>query len=184
MRSIGLIVITSIIIFGCANEPQNQIEEPKVEVEEIPEFNISFPETSFEVKKSVVKSSVSKADVTNWILKGKDKNGPFMYFIAHNKIPDYLDSLIRIDPFNLEIAFKAMLTASAEKLGGYDFIFTEKKYGKYDGMESECKVFEGKGIIKSYVYFIKDDVFMISAGGENISRDSVDMFLNSFAIKK
>ncbi|MBT7041333.1 MAG: hypothetical protein HN921_15985 [Bacteroidetes bacterium] len=50
-------------------------------------------------------------------------------------------------------------------------------------MESVCKVFSGEGVIKSRVYKINDNIFMISAGGKNIDLNSVNDFLDSFYLK-
>mgnify|MGYP006878262834 CR=1 FL=1 len=80
--------------------------------------------------------------------------------------------------------FEAMLTSSAVKLGGTDFEFSNIEYENYKGMESICKVFNGDGIIKSRVYKIDNDLFMISAGGQKIDLEMVDKFLNSFGLKK
>ena len=107
-----------------------------------------------------------------------------MYFVAHNKFTTKLKDLEETEPNSLDVAFQAMLTSSAVKLGGTDFEFTKIEYEEFKGMESICKVFNGDGIIKSRVYKIDNDLFMISAGGQKISLESVDKFLNSFGLKK
>ena len=151
----------------------------------IPEFEIEFPKTDYKVEKTESRNSeLGNILVTNWTLQGKDKNGPFMYFVATNKFPQELKNMEEEDPNSLNVAFQAMLTSSAIKLGGTDFEFTEIKYEDFKGMESICKVFNGDGIIKSRVYKLDNDLFIISAGGLKISIESVDKFLNSFGLKK
>jgi hypothetical protein len=39
-------------------------------------------------------------------------------------------------------------------------------------------------MIKSVVYLIDKDIFMISGGGKNIDEDSLNTFLTSFELKK
>jgi hypothetical protein len=80
-------------------------------------------------------------------------------FGATNKFPQELKIMEVTEPNSLNVAFKAMLTSSAVKLGGTDFEFSEIKYKDYKGLESICKVFNG-----------------VSAGGKKISIESVDKF--------
>jgi hypothetical protein len=151
----------------------------------IPEFDINFPETDFKVEKTESRDqSLGNILITNWVLQEKDENGPFMYFVAHNEFPKKLKDLEETEPNSLEVAFQAMLTSSAVKLGGTDFEFTNIEYDDFKGKESICKVFNGDGIIKSRVYKINNDLFMISAGGQKINIETVDKFLNSFGLKK
>jgi hypothetical protein len=151
----------------------------------IPEFDIKFPETEFKVEKTENRDpSLGNILITNWTLQGKDENGLFMYFVAHNEFPKKLKDLEKTELNSLEVAFQAMLTGSAVKLGGTDFEFTNIEYDDFKGMESICKVFNGDGIIKSRVYEINNDLFMISAGGQKINIQTVDRFLNSFDLKK
>ncbi len=167
-----------LIAFSCLNG------QTKTDKHIIPEYEVQFPETEFKVEKTEsLNPNLGNIIITNWILKGKDDNGPFMYFVAHNEFPQILRDLEKTDTNSLTIAFQAMLTGSATKLCGTDFEFKEIKYKNYKGMESKCKVFNGNGIIKSRVYKIDNDIFMISAGGQKISIESVDNFLNSFKLK-
>lgn len=185
---LGLIAYLFLII-SCSNgqtksETENENTTETVE-NVIPEFEINFPETDFKVEKTESRDqSLGNILITNWILQGKDKNGPFMYFVAHNEFPKKLKDLEKMEPNSLNVAFQAMLTSSASKLGGTDFEFKVIEYNNYKGMESICKVFNGNGIIKSRVYKIDNDLFMISAGGLKIDIESVDAFLNSFELKK
>ena len=185
---LGLITYLLLVI-SCSNgqtksETVNKNSTETVE-HVIPEFDINFPETDFKVEKTENRDqSLGNILITNWILQGKDENGPFMYFVAHNEFPKKLKDLEEIDPNSLEDAFKAMLTSSAIKLGGTDFEYTNIEYDDFKGMESICTVFNGDGIIKSRVYKIDNELFVISAGGQNINIETVDMFLNSFGIKK
>ncbi|NOU47113.1 MAG: hypothetical protein HOO86_08635 [Bacteroidales bacterium] len=185
---LGLIAFM-ILIVSCSNGLKKSETETKKSTETIehvmPEFDIKFPETEFKVEKTENRDpSLGNILITNWILQGKDKNGPFMYFVAHNEFPKKLKELEETGPNSLNVAFQAMLTSSAVKLGGTDFEFTNIEYEGYKGMESICKVFNGDGIIKSRVYKINNDLFMISAGGQKINIESVDNFLNSFGLKK
>jgi len=185
---LGLIAFV-ILIVSCSNG-QTKSETATIKTNEtiehvIPEFDIKFPETEFKVEKTENRDpSLGNILITNWILQGKDENGPFMYFVAHNEFPKKLKDLENTEPNSLEVAFQAMLKSSAVKLGGTDFEFTNIKYDDFKGMESICKVFNGNGIIKSRVYKINNDLFMISAGGQKIDIETVDKFLNSFGLKK
>ena len=191
MRKIGQLGLIAfmILIVSCSNgqtksETTNKKTTETIE-HVIPEFDIKFPETEFKVEKTENRDpSLGNILITNWILQGKDENGPFMYFVAHNEFPKKLKDLEETEPNSLEVAFQAMLTSSAVKLGGTDFKYTNIEYDGFKGMESICKVFNGQGIIKSRVYKINNDLFMISAGGQNINIETVDKFLNSFRLKK
>ncbi len=185
---LGLITFV-IIIVSCSNRQSKSHTETKKTTETIehviPEFDIEFPETEFKVEMTENRNpNLGNILVTNWILQGKDKNGPFMYFVAQNEFPKKLKDLKKSGQNSLEVAFQAMLTSSAVKLGGTDFEFTNIEYDNFKGMESICKVFNGDGIIKSRVYKINNDLFMISAGGQKINIETVDKFLNSFELKK
>lgn len=189
MKSILVLAFMVTLFSSCTNEnprtEENTIKKIEKAEHKIPEFDIRFPETSFKVEKTeTFDPNLDNIKITNWILQGKDDNGPFMYFVAHNEFPDKLKKLEGQDSNSIQTAFQAMLTSSATKLGGTDFKFMEIDYDGYKGMESICKVFNGDGIIKSRVYRINNDIFMISAGGRQISVDSVDDFLNSFKLKK
>ena len=186
-KLLGLTVI-ALITLSSYGQTQSELETKRVTQtieHSIPEFDIKFPETEFKVEKTEnLDAGNGNILITNWILQGKDENGPFMYFVAHNKFPKKLkDSEEEINLNFLEIAFQAMLTGSAEKLGGTDFEFTNIVYDDFKGMESICKVFNGDGFIKSRVFKINNDLFMISAGGRKIDVEMVDEFLNSFRIK-
>lgn len=191
MRNIGKLGLIAylLLIISCSNgqtKSETKNEKLKKTVEHvIPEFDINFPDTEFKVEKTESRDpSLGNILITNLTLQGKDENGPFMYFVAHNEFPKKLKDLEEIEPNSLDVAFQAMLTSSAVKLGGTDFEFTKIEYEGFKGMESICKVFNGDGIIKSRVYKINNELFMISAGGQKISIESVDNFLNSFGLKK
>jgi len=189
MKTQYLSILFGLILSSCLNSQDNVSNTtkalPEKIVNEIPDFDIHFPETSFEVKKKVSSpSNMPDVTVTNWILEGKNENGPFMYFVTHNKMTKELELLINKDRSQLNLAFQGMLTGSAQKLGGYDFLFTKTEYNGYQGMASECKVMNGEGIIKSRVFLIEGDVFVISGGGKSIDIEELDAFLNSFKIKE
>lgn len=190
MNKIGImgLIVCLLLIISCSNgqtKSGTRNGSDTIIVEHvIPEFDIKFPATDYKVEKTESRDpGLGNILITNWILQGKDENGPFMYFVAHNEFPKILKDLEETDPNSIEIAFQAMLTSSAVKLGGTDFEFTEIKYEGFNGMESICKVFNGEGIIKSRVYKINNDLFVISAGGLKISLESVNNFLNSFGLK-
>ena len=161
----------------------NKVSDSLIIGNEIPKFDINFPTTDYKVNKQVTNSQEGLT-VTNWLLEGEDENGPYMYFVAHNKSTNYLDDLITQDPDLLNTSLQAMLYGSAEKLGGFDFKYNTINYNGHPGMSSKCKVFNGKGIIKSKVYVINKDVFVVSGGGRGINEDELDAFLNSFQIIK
>lgn len=191
MNLLGKIgIITFLVIIVACSNGQNNTEKTLEKNSEwtenvIPDFEIEFPKTDFKVEKTESRNpELGNILVTNWILQGKDENGPFMYFVATNEFPQELKDIEDTEPNSLNIAFQAMLTSSAVKLGGTDFEFTEIKYKDFKGMESICKVFNGAGIIKSRVYKIDNNLFIISAGGQKISIESVNNFLNSFGLKK
>ncbi|WP_321317526.1 hypothetical protein [Labilibaculum sp.] len=191
MRNIGIIGLVAFLslVTACSNGQTNSDSKKKNKIETvahvIPEFDIQFPVTEFKVEKTESRDpNLENILITNWILQGAKQNKPFMYFIAHNAFPNKLKVLEKTDPNLLNESFKAMLAGSATKLGGTDFEFKQITYKNYIGMESICKVFNGDGIIKSRVYKIDNDLFMISAGGQQIDIESVDKFLNSFGLKK
>ena len=188
MKAIYLTLLFGLLLSSCSNGQENSNTrndnntDSTIVRNEVPEFEINFPKTEFEVKEKV-SNPVNMPIVTNWLLEGKDENGPFMYFVAHNKIPKDLENLLHNDPTQLDIALQAMLTSSAEKLGGYDFAYKATDYKGKSGMTSKCKVFNGDGMIKSVVYVIDKDIFVISGGGKKINEDTLNTFLASFELK-
>lgn len=188
IKTLCLTIFFGLLLSGCSGDKKNKIKETETTVDklkvknEIPEFEINFPKTKYVIKKNV-SNNPNMPKVTNWILEGKDKNGPFMYCVAHNTLSKKIENLINI-PNQLDIALKAMLTSSAENLGGFDFEYNKTDYHGYPGMASECKVFEGNGHIKSVVYVIDKNIFFISGGGKNINIDTLNTFLASFELKK
>lgn len=186
---IYITVLLGIFISSCNNN-QEQTENkkkgakvPAAVSNEIPEHSIEFPKAELEnhvVEKKV--STLFDLTITQWILEGKDENGSFMYFVAHNKVPAELVTLIQNQPEQLNAALQAMLTGSAEKLGGFDFVYTETEYDGHPGMYSKCKVFNGEGMIKSVVYLFDKDIFVISGGGKGIDEEKLDTFLSSFKL--
>lgn len=191
MGTLGKITLAAYLffLFSCSGGPATQQkaekEEAKKVEQNIPEFKIDFPITNFKVEKTEKRDpTFNNLLITNWVLEGEGESGPFLYFIAHNKFPEELKEIEKKGPNALNSAFQTMLTGQATKLGGTDFMYTEIQYEDYKGLESICKVFNGNGILKSRVYKINNDLFMMSAGGYNISIDSVDKFLNSFRLVK
>ena len=187
MRTIYLTFVFGAILSSCSNGQQSsdsieiETNEPSSEKIEFSEFDVNFPETEYEVQKKVT-NPTNMPTVTNYLLEGKDENGPFMYFVAFNEVPQDLEELAE-EPDLLNIAFQGMLTGSAEKLGGFDYEYNEIKHEEYPGMSLKCKVFNGDGLIKSKVYLIQKKLYIISGGGKNINEETLDNFLKSFKLK-
>lgn len=184
-----------LLIVACANDKvqtassaKNNTTEKTEETPDlsgIPEFDINFPESDYKI--TTTQNTVAQAGdavVTNWILQGKDENGPFLYYVAHNELSGALKMQTENNPDALNTAFEAAIRGSADKLGAADYTFKEIKLGNYPGMESVCKVFNGEGLLKSRVYKIENSFMMVSAGGRQIDATSVNAFLNSFQLKK
>ena len=176
--------IVGILLVSCSDSQESETPNGNAtEIElDIPEFEVVFPKTKFDVERSESRS-INKPTVTIWILEGKDDNGPFMYFVAHNKLSKDLENVVNGET-ERDLALQGLLTGSAEKLGGHDFEFTKTNYKGNPGMASKCKVFDGDGMIKSVVYLIDKDFFVISGGGKQINEVTLDKFLASFQLKK
>jgi hypothetical protein len=171
-----LTVSVVILLISCSNIQNNVSNKTN-----IPKFEVNFPKTEFKIAKTETEDQ--SVVITNLIMRGKDINGPFMYYVAYNEIPQVLKSNIKRDSSFLRMGFKAALMGSAEKLGGTNFRFSEIKYKDYQGMESVCDVFDGNGIIKSRIYKVDDYLFIISGGGKHICVDTINNFLNSLKLK-
>jgi hypothetical protein len=185
-------VFALIIISACANNQVNTEKEKNQATEEtkkserskIPGFDIEFPESDYKVTETTkVVEEAENTLVTNWILQGKDENGPFFYYVAHNELTSLLKNKIENNPVARNMAFEAALKGSADKLGATDYSFKEIQIGDYPGMESVCKVFNGEGTLKSRIYMIDSSFMMVSAGGRMIDTTAVNEFLNSFRLK-
>ena len=179
-------------IIACANEKpktksteKEKSENTEVQADQkIPEFDIDFPESDYKLTKTANNvEAAGGAVVTNWILQGKDENGPFMYYVTHNELSEVLKTKIENNPVALNMAFEAALRGSADKLGATEYVFKEIELNNFPGMESVCKVFNGEGTLKSRIYKIDDSFMMVSAGGRKIDTISVNTFLNSFQLK-
>lgn len=190
MNKLYVTVLLGIGLSSCSNNDEIAVDkttivEAPVEVSnEIPQHKVQFPKTeleSFSVQKSM-STPPNMPPVTEWLLEGKDANGPFMYFVTHSKMPKALDDLLQQNPDELGVSLQAMLTGSAEKLGGSDFEYSSTELDKHPGMYSKCKVFNGAGIIKSVAYLVDKDVFIVSGGGRGISEEKLDTFLASFEL--
>lgn len=181
IKTLPNLLILGLLLTSCSNDEKIPNAETAEHEQDIPEFEVVFPKTRFEVKESE-SNSMDMPTVTNWLLEGKDENGPFMYFVAHNKLSKDLENLIKGET-ERDLALQGMLTGSAEKLGGHDFEFTKTNYKGHPGMASKCKVFDGDGMIKSVVYLIDQNFFVISGGGKQINEVTLDKFLASFKLK-
>lgn len=178
-------MITSLLLTDCSNG-QDKNEKREASNERIPEYVIEFPQTNFKVEKTETTNSTPTENllVTNWILQGETENGPFMYYVTHHKFPTSMNAEIEKNPNSLNEFFQAAMTSSATRLGGENFRFTSYPYDNYPGLEGICDVFNKNGIIKSRMIKVDNDIFVISAGGRKINMDTVDIFLNSFKLKK
>jgi hypothetical protein len=186
-RTFGTVQIVTVLLLltGCTIG-QNKKEDKGLNKVTIPEFEIDFPQTKFNVEKTETNNPTPTENllITNWILQGETESGPFMYYVTHHKFPTDMPAEIDKNPNSLKDFFQAAMTSSATKLGGENFRFTEYTYNNYPGLELICDVFNNNGIIKSRMIKVDNDVFVICAGGRKVNIDTVDTFLNSFALKK
>ena len=185
----ALLAVLLVAAISCSPESRkpndNVVHNVEKIMHSIPDFDIEFPETGFEVEKTETRDpNFDNVLITKWIVQGKDDKDPFIYFVAHNVIPKKLMQLEREDSSSIDSAFQAMLTSPTLKIGGTDFNFRRITYDGHQGLETTCKAFNGGGIIESRVYRIENDLFVIGAGGRNISLSEIDKFLGSFKIKK
>lgn len=179
-------IVTVLLLLTSCSSGQNKKDDKEVNKVTIPEFEIDFPQTDFKVEKTETNNSTPTENllITNWILQGETENGPFMYYVTHHKFPTDMHTEIAKNPNSLNDFFQAAMTSSATKLGGENFRFTDYTYDNYPGLEGICDVFNKNGIIKSRMIKVDNDVFVICAGGRKVNIDTVDTFLNSFALKK
>jgi len=187
MKAIYLTFVFGAVLSACSNGQQSsdsvdvETNKSSTEIIEFLEFDVNFPETEYKIQKKIT-NPANMPTVTNYLLEGKDENGPFMYFVSFNEMPKDFEGLVE-DPDLLNVAFKGMLTGSAEKLGGFDYEYSEIKYAEHPGMSLKCKVFNGEGMIKSKVYLIQTKLYIVSGGGKNIDKEILDNFLKSFKLK-
>lgn len=187
MKRFGTLgIVTILLLLTSCSSGQNKKDDKGINKVTIPEFEIDFPQTNFKVEKTETNSPTPTENllITNWILQGETENGPFMYYVTHHKFPMDMHAEIDKNPKSLNEFFESAMTSSATKLGGENFRFTDYTYDKYPGLESICDVFNKNGIIKSRMIKVDNDVFVICAGGRKVNIDTVDTFLNSFALKK
>jgi hypothetical protein len=191
MKAIWIISLL-LIISACTNskvKTENVKKQPVTETEiskrsKIPDFDIEFPESDYKVTETTkVVEEAENTLITNWILQGKDENGPFFYYVAHNELTTQLKDKIENNTVARNMAFEAALKGSADKLGATEYVFKEIQIGNYPGMESVCKVFNGEGMLKSQIFMIDSGFMMVSAGGRKIDTISVNNFLDSFRLK-
>jgi len=177
--------ILVVLLTSCSKGQDRKIDK-EINAVTIPEFEIEFPKTNFKVEKTEAHHSEPTESllITNWILQGETEDGPFMYYVTHHKFPMTMHAEIIKNPKSLTDFFESAMTSSATQLGGENFRFTNYTYGKYRGLEGICDVFNKNGIIKSRMIKVDNDVFVICAGGRKVNIDTVDAFLNSFALKK
>ena len=150
----------------------------------IPEFLINFPLVQAETKKTeVVDTAAGNVVVTQWFKQGTDNNGPFIYYVLHYQLPPAVKSQLKNDPTSLNSVLQSEIMRSNVRLDGLDCNFSEVEQNNYKGIESTCKVFNGEGIVKSRIYLVGNDMFIVGAGGKNIKFEPVDSFINSFKLK-
>lgn len=196
LRGITFGIVSLLIMISCANEqPKKDVKEktnsetrpekaPATTEQYIPQFEVNFPLIKASTQKTeTIDSAAGNVLVTKWFKQGNDDNGPFIYFVSHNKLPESEKVELKKNPASLNKILQDALKASGVKLGGSGFDFQNIDYNTYNGMESTCQIFNGEGIVKTRVYLIGDDLFMVGAGGKNINIESVDTFINSFKLK-
>ena len=133
-----LIVMTACSNTNVKNEKEKNLPVTETEISErskIPAFEIEFPESDYKVTETTkVVEMAENTLVTNWILQGKDENGPFFYYVAHNELSTLLKNKVENNPVALNMAFEAALKGSADKLGATDYTFKEIQIENYPGM--------------------------------------------------
>ena len=178
-----LFLFIGILLYSCMAEKNNADAENPLEAHEVPEFSIQFPKTNYSVRKSeFVDEKQNGVVVTNWVVEGTTDDDPFKYFLEFNEVPEKLHPLIHKDSNSLNSTFRRVLTKAGREMGARQFDFQSIQYNGLIGMESRSALFDGAGIIKSRVFKVNNDFFIVSGGGKNIDTNTVNRFLNSFEL--
>ena len=196
LRGITFGIVSLLIMISCVNEQpkkdvkektntESRTEKARATTEQyVPQFEVNFPLIKASTQKTeTIDSAAGNVLVTKWFKQGNDENGPFIYFVTHNVLPESEKEQLKKEPASLNNILQRSLRASGTKLGGSGFDFQNIDYNTYNGMESTCQIFNGEGIVKTRIYLIGDNLFMVGAGGKNINLESVDSFINSFKLK-
>jgi hypothetical protein len=172
-------VVLYLLIFNfisCSSVSSDVQEESK----EIPYFDVKFPCKDKDIEYSVNNIIDEDYTITLWYMRGADSQGnQFMYIVGHNKLSTSLKEkyTVSIDDLLIE-----SLRGNATKLGGENLQFNKIRHNGYDGIEMICDVFNGEGVLKGIAFKISNDIFLLSAGGQNIDEDSINTFFNSFKL--
>lgn len=194
----GKIALTVLlfILFSCENanhktETKNEtkISAPQATAAEtseqrIPQFVVSFPPIKEPTQKTeVVDTLAGNVLVTQWFKQGSDENGPFIYFVLHYQLPPNISEQLKNNPASYKTALESELNRSNARLGGSECVYTDVEQGSFMGMESICRVFDGEGFVKSRIFLVGNNFFIVGAGGKNIQPGPVDKFISSFILK-
>jgi hypothetical protein len=198
MISFGKISVAAflILLVSCVNEQQKTVAKKEVKIETktesfqetpkqyIPQFEINFPLIEANIQKTEVVDSVAgNVLVTQWFKEGTDDNGPFIYYVLHYKLPPTVKTQLKNDPNSYNEVLQSELMRSNVRLNGSECTFSEVEQKSFKGLESTCKAFKGDGIVKSRIYLVGNNLFIVGAGGKNIKQETVDSFINSFKLK-
>lgn len=181
---------------SCMNEQQKTETKTEVKAETkqenvsetteqyIPQFAVNFPLIKAETQKTeVVDTAAGNVLVTQWFKQDTDENGPFIYFVLHYQLPPSIKTQLKNDPSSYNTALESEIIRSNVRLGGSDCNFSEVEQKSFKGMESTCKIFDGEGFVKSRIYLVGNNMFIVGAGGKHIKQEPVDSFINSFTLK-
>lgn len=172
-------VVLYLLIFNfisCSSASSDVQEESQ----EIPYFDVKFPKTDYDIEYSANDIIDEDYKITLWYMRGTDSLGnQFMYIVGHNK---FTTSLKEKYNDSINDLLKESLRGNATKLGGENLQFNKIRHNGYDGIEMICDVFNGNGVLKGIAFKISNDIFLLSAGGQNIDESSITFFFNSFKL--
>lgn len=183
--TLTLFILTTLLMQACSTTSDEVLEQDPLESHVVPEFSIHFPKKNYSVRtRNFVDEKRNGVVISSWTLAGTTDDNPFNYLLEFNEVPDELHASIYKDSSTLNSTFRRLLTQTAKEMKGKDFTFRPIQLQGHVGMEATCSVFNGDGRIKSRVFNVEKDFFILSGGGKHIDTNSVNRFLNSFELVK